>query len=262
MQNLEAAMASIMDWVLDDLDDYYEIETHYLQFLTQWNRYAEHAAAAVGGTFTHHKRVGEEGRIYQEIPADYQRQAFRFLDEHVFQTPEWALDLDLLRMIEHAGAVERIRAYQVLAVERMLNHARLARMIEQETFLADQTYTPAQMLDDLREAVWREVRDGARTDTFRRNLQRGYLEQAHYLLHDATSNHWSPPGSGNLRVSSNDDPPLNADLHISQSDIRALLREQLRLLSDEIETRLQAGVEDRMTRIHLEESLERIRRTL
>ena len=42
----------------------------------------------------------------------------------VMQTPEWALNLDLLRRLEHAGAVERIRAYQELAVQRFLNHAR------------------------------------------------------------------------------------------------------------------------------------------
>jgi hypothetical protein len=50
MNNLEAATANLMDWVLEPGDDYYELETHYLQSLTQWNRYAEHAAAAVGGS--------------------------------------------------------------------------------------------------------------------------------------------------------------------------------------------------------------------
>ncbi|TVP58357.1 MAG: DUF5117 domain-containing protein [Gemmatimonadales bacterium] len=262
MRNLEAAHANLLDWLLDEGDDYYEIETHHLQMLTQWNRYAEHASAAIGGSFTHNKRVGEPGVVYEEVPAAYQREAFSFLDEYVFQTPQWALDLDILRRLEHAGAVERIRAYQVLGVERMLNHARLARMIEQETFLGNDTYRPAEMLDDLREAVWREVASGAPIDTYRRNLQRGYLDQARHLLHEAESNHWSPPSSGNLRVSSNNDPPLNADLHIGQSDIRPLVRDQLRLLHGEIETRLEAGVDDRMTRIHLEEALERIQRAL
>jgi hypothetical protein len=262
MRNLEAAHENLLEWLLDEGDDYYEIETHHLQLLTQWNRYAEHASAAIGGSFTHNKRFGETGVIYEEVPADYQREAFAFLDEHVFSTPRWALDLDILRRLEHVGVVERVRAYQVLGVERMLNHARLARMIEQETFLGDATYTPAEMLDDLREAIWREIHEGAPIDTWRRNLQRGYLDQARHLLHDAQSNHWSPPGSGNLRVSSNNDPPLNADLHIGQSDIRPLVRDQLRLLRSEIEGRLEAGVDDRMTRIHLEESLERIRRAL
>ncbi|MFW5905208.1 MAG: zinc-dependent metalloprotease, partial [bacterium] len=262
MRNLRTATESLMDWVLDEGDDYYELETHYLQNLTQWNRYAEHAAAAVGGSWTHHKRYGEEGWVYTPIEPEYQRRAMAFIDEHVLQTPEWALDMDQLRRLEHAGAVERIRAYQELAVQRLLNHARLARMIEHEAFLGDETYRPAEMLDDAREMIWREVRTGAPTDTYRRNVQRAYLEQAHHLLHEAESDHWSPPSSGNLRVGSNDDPPLNADLHIGQSDIRPLIRDQLRLLKDEITGALEQEVDDRMTRIHLEDALVRIDRAL
>ncbi len=147
-------------------------------------------------------------------------------------------------------------------MQRLLNHARLARMIEHETFLGDETYTPTEMLDDTREIVWREIGSGGPIDTYRRNLQRAYLAQAHYLLTEAESDHWSPPRSGNLRVGRNDDPPLNADLHIAQSDIRPLIREQLRLLRDEIQATLDRGVSDRNTRIHLEDALIRIDGTL
>lgn len=259
MRNLRTATEELKDWVLDDGDDYYELETHYLQNLTQWNRYAEHAAAAVGGSWTHHKRYGEEGgKVYTPIEADYQREAMAFIDEHVLQTPEWALDMETLRRLEHAGAVERIRAYQELAVQRLLNHARLARMIEHEAFLGDETYRPADMLDDAREMIWREVGEQEDIDTWRRNVQRAYLEQAQYLLQQAESEHWEPPESGNLRVSDNDDPTLNADLHISQSDIRPLVRDQLQRLDEELEQRLEAGIEDRNTRIHLEDARQRI----
>lgn len=258
MRNLRTAAANLLEWLAVEGEDYYEIETHYLQYLTQWNRYAEHAASAVGGSWTHHKRYGEEGIVYTPIEPEYQRKAMDFIGAHVLSTPTWALDFDLLRRIEHAGAVERVRAYQELAVQRLLNHARLARMIEHEAFLGAETYRPAQMLDDTRAMVWTEVQSGQATDTYRRNLQRAYLEQAHHLLHEAESNSWSPPSSGNLRVSSNNDPPLNADLHIAQSDIRPLIREQLRLLDREIETALDRGVQDRMTRIHLEDARVRI----
>ena len=120
------------------------------------------------------------------------------------------------------------------------------------------TYRPADMLDDTRAIVWREVAQNRPIDTYRRNLQRAYLQQAAYLLTEATSEHWSPPSSGNLRVGSNDDPPLNADLHIAQSDIRPLIRDQLALLRREISAALDRGVRDRMTRIHLEDALVRI----
>ena len=258
MRNLRTAADRLLDWVMEEGEDYYELETHHLQLLTQWNRYAEHAAAAIGGYFTHHKRFGEEGVVYTEVPRDYQIQALRFLDEHVLSTPTWALNHNQLRRLEHAGVVERVRAYQELAVQRLLNHARLARLIEQEAFLGAEAYAPADMLDDVREVVWREVRNGAAIDTYRRNLQRAYLAQAHYLLHEAEAEPWTPPPSGNLRVSREDDPPLHADLHIGKSDMRPLVRDQLRQLRGEVEQALARPGVDRMTRIHLEDALMRI----
>ncbi len=289
MANLRVAHDSLAAWLLEEGDDFYELETHHLQLLTQWNRYAEHASAAIGGSWTHLQRVGETNRhpdappgpngeadwgagwLYTPIAPDYQRKAMDFLAEHVFSTPTWALDLELLRRLEHAGVVERIRAFQVLAVERLLDHTRLARLIEHEAFFGDATYTPLQMLDDTRGVLWREIgaaggssahASGPGIDPWRRNLQRGYLEHVHHLLHEAEARSWSPPSSGNLRVSSNNDPPLNAQLHVGQSDVRPLLREQLRLLEGEVEAQLARGVPDRMTRIHLEDALLRIRTTL
>ena len=262
MLNLKVMVDSLLPWLLREGDDYYELETHYLQALTQWNRYAQHAAAAVGGSWTHHKRYGEPGVVYTPVEPTYQRKAMKFIDEQVLATPEWALDTDVLRRLEHAGAVERIRAYQELAVQRLLNHARLARMIEQEAFHGDSTYTPSQMLDDTRAAVWRDARAGRAVDTYRRNLQRAYLAQANHLLNVADNEGWSPPQSGDLRVGNDNDPPLNGELKIAQSDIRPLIRDQLKLLRGELRAALSRGVRDRNTRIHLEDAIVRIDKTL
>jgi hypothetical protein len=261
MANLRRVAENLLDWVVEEGDDYYELENFYLQLLTQWNRYAEHAAAHVGGSETHHKRFGEEGWVYTPIDRESQLRAMAFLDEHVLATPWWALDLDVLRRLEHAGAVERIRAYQELAVQRLLNHARLARLIEHEAFFGDESYRPAEMLDDVRAMVWREVLAGEETNTYRRTMQRAYLDQAHHLLHEAEVETFRPPPSGNLRVSDMNDPPLNAPLHVGQSDIRPLLRDQLYLLREELEAALDAAP-DRNTRIHIRDALERIDRAL
>lgn len=262
MRNLRVMVDSMIPWLLRPGDDYYELETHYLQALTQWNRYAEHAAAAVGGSWTHHKRYGEPGVVYTPVDPAYQRKAMRFIDQEVLATPAWALDADVLRRIEHAGAVERIRAYQELAVQRLLNPARLARLIEHEAFHGARTYTPTQMLDDARAAVWRDARAGRALDTYRRNLQRAYLAQAHQLLNVTDNPGWSPPRSGDLRVGSDNDPVLNGPLKVAQSDVRPLIRDQLKLLRGELRAALARGVPDRNTRIHLEDAIVRIDRTL
>ena len=261
MRNLQRVAEHLLEWLVQEGDDFYELENFYLQLLTQWNRYAEHAAAHIGGSETHYKQFGEEGWVYTPIDREAQLKAMAFLGEHVLATPSWALDLEVLRRLEHAGAVERIRAYQELTVQRLLNHARLARLIEHEAFLGDDSYRPADMLDDVRAMVWREVIQGGGTDTFRRTMQRAYLDQARHLLHDAQVASFQPPPSGNLRVSDMKDPPLNAPLHIGQSDIRPLIRDQLHLLREELEGALEMAP-DRNTRIHIRDALERIDRVL
>ena len=262
MKNLKMMVDSLLPWLLREGDDYYELETHYLQALTQWNRYAEHAAAAIGGSWTHHKRYGEPGVVYTPVEPAYQRKAMKFIDEQVLATPAWALNADVLRRLEHAGAVERIRAYQELAVQRLLNHARIARMIEHEAFHGAATYRPTQMLDDARAAVWRDARAGGAVNTYRRNLQRAYIAQANHLLNAADNAGWSPPRSGDLRVGSDTDPRLNGELKIAQSDIRPLIRDQLTLLRGELRATLTRGVQDRNTRIHLEDAIIRIGKAL
>jgi hypothetical protein len=130
----------------------------HLQFLTQWNRYAEHAAAAVGGSWTHFKRFGEEGWVYTPFEPEYQLRAMAFLDEHVL--PDAALGA---RRSTSSGASSTPGRWSGSGPTRsspcsgFLNHARLARMIEHEAFHGDETYRPAEMLDDAREIVWREV---------------------------------------------------------------------------------------------------------
>ena len=56
--------------------------------------------------------IGDAGSPAENEPV------FAALTKQVLATPAWALDANVLRRLEHAGAVERIRAYQELAVQR------------------------------------------------------------------------------------------------------------------------------------------------
>jgi hypothetical protein len=261
LANLQRLVPDLVERVSVEGGDYRELENHYLQIISQWARFMQHATVYVGGVYTHLKRYGEEGPIYRTVPREEQLRAMAWLDEHGFSTPGWLLDKSLLRLLEHAGALERIRAYQGEAMDRFIQPNRFARMIEQEYFLGDSAYGPTEMMDDLRSMLWRELGDGASIDPFRRNLQRVYLDRIDWILHEAETDFMVPPPSGNLRVSRDDDPPLNAELHVGHSDMGAILRDQLRALGDEVERAL-AGGPDRNTRIHLEDVRVRIRRIL
>ena len=261
MENIKHLMPDLVERVTQEGDTYRELENHFLQLHQKWQRYMQHATVQVGGVYSHNKRYGEEGPIYTPVEREDQIRAMEFLEEYGFQTPEWLLDRETLRLLEHAGALERVRGYQMQALERFLLPNRFARLAEQEHFLGDEAYTNIEMMDDLRAMLWNEVQDGESIDAFRRNLQRGYLDRLDWLMHEAEMDTFDPPASGNLRVRSYETPPLNAQVHVSQSDVQMLVRDQLRLLRSEVQENLDAAP-DRTTRIHLEDVLARIDRIL
>jgi hypothetical protein len=236
MRNLQRVVPNLVEWVGVEGDPYDEIMQRYMQVFAQWNRFITRVTSAIGGFDEHLKVVGEDGPVYTPIPASEQRRSLAWLAEHVYETPEWLLDRDLLRRFEHVGAVERIRWYQVNSLNQLLSVERLERMIEQHAFLGDDAYSPALMLDDLRATVWRELAQGESMDTFRRNLQRGYLDRMAWLLTEASAQPPPPPGDyrPDLDTPGFDDLKLRTPFHTQQSDVIPLVREQLELLQEEL----------------------------
>ena len=89
--------------------------------------------------------------------------------------------MEILRRIEHAGALERVRGRQVGFLNQMLDPRRMQRVIESEVFDPD-PYRLIEYLADLRDGVFSELDDGTAIDTYRRNLQRAYVERLEYLM--------------------------------------------------------------------------------
>ncbi len=254
MRNLHRVVPDLLDWMEDEAENYEEVMMRYMQLYVHWGRMTERVIAAIGGSFEQLKTFGQSGPVYTALPKTDQERSMDFLATHLFDTPHWLLDKDLVRRFEHVGSVERVRWYQETGLKRLLAEHRLERLIEQQAMLGDQTYGPAAMLDDLRGMIWRELDEGGQIDTFRRNLQRAYLDRLEYLLNEAYAEANDPPGDYRPDVGMKE---LRTDFHIQQSDIRPLIWEQLKLLRDEIRLALHE-TEERYNRVHLEHALKRV----
>ena len=239
VENLRTILGNLVEWTSEDARNYDELEELYGQLAIQWNRYIGHVANNVGGWYENFKTSDQDGLVYEMVPEAKQREAMQWLDEQVFQTPEWLLEEDVLRRIEGAGAVERLRRYQVGAVNTLLAPQRLARMMEAEV-MSDDTYTCSELFADLRGSIWTELQDRSSIDAFRRNLQRGYLERLEMLMTEEAPP--TPSFFSNFGF-------INVD--VSQSDIRAYVRGELETLQRDANRALNRGVPDNMTRLHL-----------
>ena len=172
----------------------------------------------------------------------------QFVISEVFESPTWLADVEILRRIEHAGVVERIRGRQVSFLNRMLDPSRMQRLIEAE-ILDTGAYPLQDYLSDLKHGVFAELAAGDVIDTYRRNLQRAYVERLEFLM---TEEPPEPPAFFGNRITR---------VNVSQSDIRPLARAQLREIVEDAD-RASRRVQDAVLRAHFEDLAARARTIL
>lgn len=244
--NLKRILPNLMTWTRQEGEDFEQLDELYGQVLAQWSRYMGHVAANVGGVYETYKTYDQDGPVYMPVPAARQKAALDFLSREAFQTPEWMLDADILRRIEHAGALDRVRAAQVSVLNQLLDPQKLARLIEAEAIDAA-SYTAPQLLADVRGTLWSELARGQAIDVYRRALQRGYLERMRYLMTEEVP---AVPAQFRQFVGAT---PVN----VAQSDIRAFARGELELLKRDVQQAI-GRTRDRATQLHLRDVVYRI----
>ena len=254
MKNLHRVIPNLLDWMGEEGEDYREVKMRYMQMYVHWGRMTERVITAIGGSREEHKRYGQSGPVYTALTREDQERSMAFLDEHLFATPEWLVDKNLVRLFEHVGTVERVRWYQTTGLNALLSPHRLEWMVEQQAMLGNETYGPAAMLDDLRNSIWKELNSNSSVDTYRRNLQRAYIDRLDYLLNESIAEAPNPPADYRPDIGFED---LRTDFHIQHSDIRPLIHEQLKTLKSEVESAL-GNSNDRYSKAHYEYVLKRI----
>jgi hypothetical protein len=249
IKNLKRIMPNLMTWTKEedkpfkDLDD---LEEMYGQVITQFNRYMGHVRTNVGGVAEIYRASGQDVPVYIHTSKDIQKSAVSFLNTNLFATPEWMMDEEIISRIGDFGALERIRGIQVNTLNGILEWGRLGRMIENEALNNNNAYRMTELFDDLRKGIWTELSSGRTIDVHRRALQRAHIERLELLL---TGNEPNLPANFRRFVG----PQINA----SQSDIRPMARGELKTLQANVRSAI-SRTSDKMSKLHLEDALERI----
>ncbi|MEZ2415738.1 zinc-dependent metalloprotease [Muriicola sp. E247] len=251
IKNLKRIVPNLIEWTQEDGKNYDDLETLYRQVLNQYNRYMGHVSNNIGGVYENHKTYDQEGAVYTYVPKEHQENCVAFLHDQLFETPEWLINPDLFAKIEYSGSVERVRAAQVRALNNLLSLGKMARLVEYETIHGNEAYTLVDLMTDLRSGIWSELRYGRTIDTYRRNLQKAYVDRLEYLMN--AENQRKLPDFGGYRKST--------AVTTSQSDIRSIARAELTTLRS---AALNAAnrTSDRMSKYHLQDIAKRIEKIL
>jgi hypothetical protein len=230
LKNLKLVAGMMLAATATPTESYADLTEVYGRVWSQWTTEMDHVTNVVGGYRSQDKYVGQTGVLYTPEPRVKQAEAVQFLLDNAFQTPSYLVTTDILRRIQATGAVNRVRTAQSTVMNSLLQPARLDRLVEQVA-VDGTTYTPLQLLTDLRKGIWAELATPAKPiDVFRRNTQRVYL--------DAFDNRINENGA-------------------TSDEIRALMKGELKVLDAQIRAALPA-VTDTATQRHLQDAHDQI----
>jgi hypothetical protein len=244
LMNLKRVVPELMEWTYTEGEGYQDLEEIYGELIGMWSRYSRHVATNIAGVYQNRKSADQNGFVYTPVSKVNQIRALEFLNDHVFTTPYWLLDTEILQNIQAAGSIDQIQSLQSRILGSVLDPGVLLRLIEYSA-LGSNTFTPDEMLQTLRLGIWKEIYDNDdEIDVYRRTLQREYLSRINSFL--------STDQMGNSRN------PID----LQNSDIRPLLRTELALLTKDINSHLSKVKLNGIQKAHLEDVIIRIEQIL
>ena len=236
--NLKKILPNLIDWATKDGEDYSDLREMYNTVLSQFRRYMGHVTNNIGGVYQHYKTSDQDGAVYTHVEKNHQKACVNFLNKHLFETPHWMINKDILNKIEFAGTLNRIRSLQSSYLNRVLDFGRMARIIENEAINEGNAYSLIEMMTDLRKGIFNELYTNESVDAYRRNLQLAYIDRINYIMNEEQN---SIPSWARSRVTS---------IKVSQSDIRTVAVGQLIELKKDIKKSIKR-TNDKMSVLHL-----------
>ena len=251
IENLKKIVPNLNKWTYNEGEDFQELEDLYAQIFNQYNRYMGHVIANIGGVYENYKTFDQSGSVYSHVVKNHQKQCMKFLNDQLFKTPTWLINKEISNKIEFTGLTERIRKSQSNNLKKILDFARLARIIENNTVNDKESYSLIEMLNDLQSGIWSELRTSSAITVYRRNLQKAYIERMDYLINKKQS---EIKGIEKYTLK-------RTKVNINQSDIISVCRGKLEELKSQIKKRL-PSYRDEYSKYHLKDMINRIDSTL
>ena len=213
-------------------DPWTELEEVYGRMVGQWTTEMNHVTRVIGALNSQQKHIGQNGVRFEIVARAKQQEAVRFLVANAFTTPALMVRPEILRRIEPAGIIDRVRNAQSSVLNSLLQTSRLDRMTEQVALDGAAAYSPVEFLSELRNGIFAEISKVANIDIYRRNLQRTYLSIIDSRLNGATA---------------------------PSAEVRSLLKGELRAIGEMVDTALRSpGTRDEATVRHMRDIIDEV----
>jgi len=248
IKNLKRILPNLPVWTKEEGDKYENLNEMYGELVIQFGRYMGHVSKNIGGIYETFKSVEEPGNVYEPTPKPIQKEAITFLNTQLFSTPNWLLNQDILDKTSEPSVNTQLGNVQVRTLNSLLTTARLFRMnTSTARYGATKTYSIDDLMSDLENELFSEVRTHKSIDPYRRTLEKTYVEDLGNLLKPAMG-----PSLPIFNGNANNNPD------IKNTDIPSLVKAHLSSLRSTLASSV-GTVPDKMSQYHIKDILDRIK---
>jgi hypothetical protein len=187
IKNLKRLVPQILNWSAEPGDSYYQAGKLYMATVWQWNTYADHVMANIGGYYLESPVQGDGKKAYTPVPKNIQQDAMSYLKKEIFNLPEWLFKPELLSKtfaikdtplgpFEY-GPYNLKREQQYGLMYSLVSDERLLRLLEMESIHGkDKVYTVSQLLKEIRETVFKPTLNGRSLTLDERMTEQNYVD--------------------------------------------------------------------------------------
>ena len=255
IKNLQRILPNLKEWTFEEGDLNENISEMYDQLITQFRRYVGHVTKNIGGIYETFKSDEEKGDVYEIVSKSYQKEAVQFLNKQLFETPKWLIAKDIWNRTNNPVALDPVAIAQESALGNLITVDRLNRMqICLERFGAEKTYNALDLLQDVQNDLFTELKTNKPIDEYRRLLQRSYVKKLGDIIDPSES---SSASSGVRIVMMGFGPSVD----LNRSDVPSIARAQLVELRSKVNAAA-ATASDKMSKIHLLDLSQKIKDAL
>lgn len=240
--NLKRILPNIEKWTYEEGKPYSDLQELYGEVITQFTRYMGHVRANIGGIYENNKTYDQKGAVYTHVPKQKQKDALDFIMNQAFVTPTWMFNNPQLSKFDNTIVFDRISSMQASVLAGILEPGRLARITDNSAKNGSKAFGIDLLFADLQKGIFKELGSGSSIDTYRRALQRAYLERLIYLVNTTST-------------------ATSSKVNMNTSDIKPIARQQLVALKAEAKRAL-PRYSNVMMKAHLNDLIARIDRVL
>ena len=172
--NLRIITANMLDWLIEEGEDYSNLTTTYSAIVSQYRRHIGHVVPYIGGIEHCDARQGDHNMPYSFIDKAQQKAALKWLMQQNRSYREWLTPDSLL--LQLGLPLDAYQALHTTMFGRMLSQDVLYRIYEGGKLSPKTHYTVPQYLDDLVAEVFVYTRQNKKLNMVEQDMQAAVIK--------------------------------------------------------------------------------------